>query len=90
MREPTKPGPQPENQIADTDAEQVERARRGLSLTDLAKEVLRVLDLQQRYFKSKDHLSLVASKEAEQNLRQTCQKVLKTAEPNLFDPPPFA
>lgn len=57
-----------------------------MTVEELARKVIEVLDAQRRYFKSKSAADLVASKLAERELRAACEAVLPPPppEPRLF------
>lgn len=54
---------------------------------DLATEVLVVLELQRKYFRSRDTMDLAKSKEAERALKAWCELILsdKKHTPSLFE-----
>ncbi len=52
----------------------------------LAREALRVLDLQKRYFRTRSTSDLRICKAAEGQFRKHCEEALGPPEPTLFDP----
>lgn len=51
----------------------------------LAKQTLRVLELQAEYFQTRSPTKLSECRDAERRLRETCLEVLNPKGPGLFD-----
>lgn len=47
-----------------------------MTIKDLARQTLAMLELQQRYFRTRKPSDLQVSKDAERRLRQACQELL--------------
>jgi hypothetical protein len=54
---------------------------------ELAREVVRVLDMQKDYFRTKAPTKLNECRDAERRLRATCDKLLNPPVAGLFDQP---
>jgi hypothetical protein len=58
-----------------------------MTTKELARQVLHVLDLQQRYFRDRKPSTLAASKDAERRLRQAClEEISDEKQGDLFGP----
>lgn len=56
-----------------------------MTAQELARQVLKVLDLQQRYFSAKTNTLLAECRDAERRLRQACEQIINPPQPGLFD-----
>lgn len=55
------------------------------TIEEIARLAIKTLDLQQKFFKSRDQTDLQIAKDYERRLRKACEEALKPPTPNLFD-----
>jgi hypothetical protein len=56
-----------------------------MTIEDLAKQALGVLELQQEYFRTRSTAKLAECRDAERKLREACLAIVKPPGPSLFD-----